>query len=80
MWDGYLETESARPLLAWISDNKLPMVKIHTSGHASVGDLKRFAEAVAPKRMVPIHSFSTDKYPELFKNVAPREDSEWWVV
>lgn len=80
MWDGYLKDASAKPFLNWISDNQLPMTKVHTSGHASVADLKRFAAAVAPKRMVPIHSFSTDQYPELFDCVDPKEDGEWWTV
>lgn len=80
MWDGYLKDQSAEPFLKWIDDNRLPMTKVHTSGHASVADLRRFAAAVAPHRIIPIHSFATDRYPELFEHVDPKEDGEWWMV
>ncbi|WP_026319038.1 MBL fold metallo-hydrolase [Amorphus coralli] len=78
MWEGYLEDDAAGQFLAWMKENGLPMSRIHTSGHASVSDLRRFAKAVAPKRMIPIHSFATDQYPELFENVDTKEDGEWW--
>lgn len=80
MWDGYLKDEASRPFLEWMAERRLPMARVHTSGHASVADLKRFAAAVAPKRVVPIHSFGTYRYPELFENVDPKEDGEWWTV
>jgi ribonuclease J len=54
------------------------MKHIHTSGHASPVDLKRFAEALAPKALVPIHSFAPEKYEWLFSNVVYRDDGEWW--
>ncbi len=54
---------------------------IHTSGHASIVDLKRLAEAMAPDVLVPVHTFEGDQYPELFgTNVSRRMDGEWWEV
>ena len=51
-----------------------------TSGHALVADLKRFATALDPRRLVPIHSFETGRVAELFDNVDQRDDGVWWEV
>jgi ribonuclease J len=45
------------------------MTQIHTSGHASLADLKRLARAINAKQVVPIHSFEPGRYPEFFDRV-----------
>lgn len=77
-WDGYLERGSYSLMQTWLHEHEIPMTHIHTSGHASPVDLKRFANALAPKTLVPIHSFSPEKYETLFSNVVYRNDGEWW--
>ena len=52
----------------------------HTSGHASVADLQRLAGAVAPSRIVPIHSLGGHRYADLFDRVDPQPDGAWWEV
>jgi ribonuclease J len=79
-WEGYLEKGSYTEMEEWLKRLGIEMVHIHTSGHASPVDLKRFAEALAPKTLVPIHSFAPEKYAGLFANVVCREDGEWWEV
>ena len=80
MWDGYLKEESTQRVTKWLEEKGIPWRTIHTSGHASVADLKRFAEALAPRRLVPVHSFQAGRFPELFDNVHPQEDGAWWEV
>ena len=80
MWQGYLEDESTGKVRAWLAEKGIPLEIIHTSGHASVADLKRFAGALAPRTLVPIHSFETGRFGEFFENVVQREDGEWWDV
>ena len=80
MWEGYLKQESTRGARTWLEENNIPTQVIHTSGHASVVDLKRFADALAPRRLVPIHSFETGRFGEFFNNVVPQEDGIWWEV
>lgn len=79
-WLGYLEDDANQPVRDWLSENAIPMRYIHTSGHASVPDLRRFAAALAPRKLVPIHSFHGDRFDELFANVDRRDDGEWWRV
>ena len=80
LWEGYLAEERARPWQDWLERHDIPMTIIHTSGHASPGDLRRFAKSMNARRLVPIHSFHADQYPKLFDNVEQKEDGEWWEV
>ena len=67
MWEGYLKRQSTRSARTWLEENNIPMQVIHTSGHASVADLKRFACALAPRRLIPIHSFETGRFGRVFR-------------
>lgn len=80
MWEGYLKEKGSRSVVQWLEGHGIPLRTIHTSGHASVADLKRFAAALAPRTLVPIHSFETGRFGEFFGNVVQRQDGEWWVV
>ena len=80
MWEGYLKEVSSRPVLDWLDRHGIAWQVLHTSGHASAADLQRFAAALAPRALVPIHSFETGRFPEFFSNVVPREDGEWCDV
>jgi ribonuclease J len=76
MWEGYL-TDKFKDFIA---QKGLSMEIIHTSGHATVADLKAFASAVNPITLVPIHTFYADRYCEMFKNVRVLSDGEIWEV
>lgn len=70
MWDGYLSEE----FKAFCRNKGLIIEYIHTSGHATVGDLKMFALAMNPKILIPIHTFEPDSYPNIFRNVRVLND------
>ena len=80
MWQGYLKDESTARVTEWLDARGIPLEVIHTSGHASVADLRRFAAALAPRMLVPIHSFETARFGEFFDNVVRQEDGVWWEV
>jgi len=61
MWDGYLS--SVKPF--WDKHN-VPVLKIHSSGHAYIEELQKFVEAINPKYIIPNHTFFPEKYPEYF--------------
>lgn len=58
----------------------MPFESLHTSGHASVTDLRRLVTAIGPGAVVPIHSEATHRFTELFDRVVPYLDGEWWEV
>ncbi|MRR51658.1 MAG: MBL fold metallo-hydrolase [Rhodocyclaceae bacterium] len=77
-WAGYLENGSYDSTITWLRQNDIPLDHLHTSGHATPHDLKALATALAPKTLVPIHSFAPEKFPTLFDNVVRHSDGEWW--
>lgn len=79
-WDGYWESPSYSRLRDWLDKNRIRTMHIHTSGHASPGDLKRFARALNPRKLVPIHTFMPGRYSELFDNVEYFNDGEYREV
>jgi ribonuclease J len=58
-------------------ENNVPVLHVHCSGHAYIDALKRFARAIKPEFIIPIHTFFPEKYPELFgDNVKLVKDGE----
>lgn len=79
-WEGYWEQGKLDGVSQWLGRNAINNTSIHTSGHASIVDLQRFAEAVSARKVVPIHSFMPEKYSRLFKNVKTYNDGQWWEI
>lgn len=78
MWPGYLDEPGAERLLGFLADHHIPLVHHHTSGHAYVPDLQRLVTALAPRRVVPIHSFAPGAFARFFEGVTCATDGEWW--
>lgn len=79
-WEGYWGRDSFENIQDWLRKHGIPKHSIHTSGHAGPADLQKFAKALNPKKLVPIHSFEPGRYRELFKNVEAHPDGETWEV
>jgi ribonuclease J len=73
MWTGYLEEAKYRDLR---QHPKVTFHEIHTSGHAVRRDLQRFASALKPKRLIPVHTERAAEYENLFENVTVLHDGE----
>ncbi len=80
MWDGYLKEERMQPFLEWLKQHDIPMCKCHTSGHASVKDLRRLRNAFSSTVVVPVHCAEPEVYANLFDRVQRHADNEWWEV
>jgi ribonuclease J len=50
----------------YLTNRKFTIHKIHTSGHANIETLKKMVEAIKPKNIVPIHTFSGSEYHNIF--------------
>lgn len=79
-WEGYLSAQRFLDVENWRQDHQLPFYTVHTSGHASPTDLRRFVTSLAPKILVPIHTDAPKRYSELYHHVALRPDGEFWDV
>jgi ribonuclease J len=63
MWKGYLPDVKT----FWEKYN-IPIIKIHTSGHAYIEELQKFVAAIKPKFIIPNHTFYPENYNNIFKN------------
>lgn len=79
-WDGYLKDGPGAKLKADFVIRGVPIEIVHTSGHASISDLKRLSNAMQPRKLVPVHTFEGDSFFKYFDNVTRRSDGEWWEV
>ena len=66
-WDGYLKEGPGAKVKADLATRGIPLEVIHTSGHASIADLKLFSERLQPSRLIPIHTFEGDSFSKYFK-------------
>jgi ribonuclease J len=66
MWEGYLQKSGTKKLLDYLTNRNFNIHKIHTSGHADTKTLKQMVEAIKPKNIVPIHTFSKSEYSGIF--------------
>jgi ribonuclease J len=57
-------------------EHGIPVQTIHTSGHASAKDLQRLVKAMAPRKVIPIHTEKPESYEKLFGNVLRVEDGQ----
>lgn len=80
MWDGYLERGNSRTVREFADRHAVPLTSIHASGHATVPELQRLVTALAPERVVPIHSSATGRFGEFFPRVVNHRDGEWWAT
>jgi ribonuclease J len=80
VWPGYLERDTATPLMDWLRRHGMPLYLCHTSGHASTPDLLRFRNAFPGAVAVPVHLEDRGRFAELFDNVVLYDDGQWWTV
>jgi ribonuclease J len=76
MWEGYLTDEFKKFCL----DKKIDIEQVHVSGHAILNDLQRFAKALKPKVLVPIHTFEPQSFDKLFENVQILDDAQPFII
>jgi len=78
-WKGYLKEEFSNietvELFQDLKDNN-NWVYAHTSGHADLSTLQKFATAINPKKLIPIHTEYKYKFLDYFDNVIILEDDE----
>jgi ribonuclease J len=76
LWPGYLDRDRT-DLRQWAKDQGLGFHLVHSSGHAHPTDLKRMAEALQPRRLMPIHSAHPEEYEAIYPAVQRAGNGEW---
>ena len=66
LWEGYLQDDSLKNMMRFIKKKNMKFYQVHTSGHAEIDTLKKVVKKLKPEEIIPIHTFHTDKYDDLF--------------
>ena len=78
-WLGYLKEEYTNKNMVELYKNlekKYNWVYAHTSGHADLTTLQKFASTIKPKKLIPIHTEFKEKFKEYFENAMILDDNE----
>jgi len=80
-WEGYLKEEYKQyftdNINALKQDSDIVYHSIHTSGHAAVPDLIKFAKAINSNKIVPIHTAFPDKFKTEFEKAGFNNITLW---
>ena len=68
MWSGYRDGSQQKEFEDYLKQVGFAGCELHTSGHATVGDIRRVITELAPKQIIPIHTM----LPEAFRNLTDR--------
>lgn len=82
-WLGYLKEEFSDSKTVELFKNlqeKYSWVYAHTSGHADLEALQKFASSLSPKKLIPIHTEHKDVFSAHFENVIVLDDNEEYEV
>ena len=78
MWAGHLDDPTNKQFVDWVKSRRMALHCCHTSGHASVDDLRRMRDAFTTAIAVPVHLVDRERFVSLFSNVQLHDDGEWW--
>lgn len=80
MWSGYREStyqigfEKNLSLAGFVAN------ELHTSGHATVSDIRRVMEELKPKQIIPIHTMIPDSFVVFSEKVVLKDDGKEFTV
>jgi ribonuclease J len=72
MWEGYLQRDTSVERTFDALGARLH--RVHTSGHASADQLRELVATLAPRRVVPIHTFRPRAFAGFHHNARPVQD------
>ncbi len=66
MWQGYRDSDYQKRFEDYLISNGFTIKMLHTSGHASITDIRKLISGLNPKKIVPIHTM----VPEAFMDIS----------
>lgn len=76
MWSGYKETDKMKEDLKKITEMNIPIIDIHTSGHATRKDIEDLIKITKCDKIIPIHTENRNEFLKLYKEAIDIQDNE----
>lgn len=80
LWGGYKTDPQVADFIDMLTKKGMTCVDAHTSGHAPIPILKKMADKLNPKTIVPVHTQHAADYVKHFKHVTCLKDGEAFQV
>jgi len=80
LWSGYRDSPYQQRFEKSLEDASFALETLHTSGHASVIDIKRLIIGIGPKKVIPIHTMHPDAFHELSSKTELKDDGVTFEV
>jgi ribonuclease J len=80
MYSGYMKEPSYLQTREFLNRYGIKTEEIHTSGHVSLQDLKKFTSALKPKVLVPIHTFAPEDFDSLWPSMNRLKDRQSYTA
>ena len=74
MWQGYRDSAYQQSFENWLKARRFRNVFLHTSGHATVSDIRRLMDGLNPKKIIPIHTMLPDAFLDYSDKVELKDD------
>ncbi len=74
LWEGYRTDKYQQTFEKSLENAGFTLESLHTSGHASVSDIKRVIEGLDPKKLIPIHTMHPDAFYEFSDRTERKKD------
>lgn len=76
LWKGYRDSDYQKEFEDYLDRLGFVADVLHTSGHATVSDIRRVITELEPKKIIPIHTMAPEAFIGLSENVTLKEDGK----
>ena len=80
MWKGYRNSDYQQNFEKWLSEQGFNNTFLHTSGHATVSDIRRLIDGINPKKIVPVHTTQPNAFLEYSDKVEIQKDGKTFEI
>jgi len=80
MWQGYRNSEYQQKSEKYLQNIGFKLMALHTSGHASVSDIKKLIAGLNPKKVIPIHTMTPGAFIDFSNKTELKEDGQEFEI
>jgi len=74
LWEGYRSSEYQQLFESSLKNVGFSLESLHTSGHATVADIRRVIKKIDPKKLIPIHTMYPNTFIEFSNRTELKDD------
>ena len=80
MWQGYRESDYQQKFEKYLQSIGFKLIALHTSGHATVPDIKRLVKGLDPNKIIPIHTMTPNAFMDFSDKTELKEDGKEFEI